>query len=151
MQTNYKSVMFKRIVNLKWWVETLKTFPAVLKRKQRKYLLDKQYFKMPYDQQGPALLANETGLWQLQVKNDDTTEIMGVWFMDVVHDYNMHPEDWYDGKMRIIRVSRDKFVLLNFPPIYYSSEDAAKLYLVIKSNTEHEGICINFRPMGGDL
>ena len=151
MQTNYKSVMFKRIVNLKWLVEALTTFPAVLKRKQRKYLLDKPYFKVPYDQQGPALLANETGLWQVQVKNDGTDEIMGTWFTDVVHDYNMHPEDWYDGKMRIIRVSRDKFVLLNFPPIYYSSEAEAKLYLVVKSNTEHEGSCINLRPTGGDL
>lgn len=151
MQTNYKSVMFKRIINIKWLVEAVKTFPAVLKRKQRKYLLDKPYFKMPLDQQGPALLANEAGLWYMQVKDSDTDETTGAWFVDVTHDYNMQPEDWYDGKMRIIRASRDKFILLNFPPIYYSSETPAKLYLVIKSHIEHEGRSINLRPTGGEL
>jgi hypothetical protein len=144
--------MFKRIVNVKWLIEAFKTFPAVLKRKQRKYLLDKPYFKIPFDQQGPALLANETGLWQVQVKHGDTEEITGMWFVDVTHDYSMRPENWYDGKIRIVRVSKDKFMLLNFPPIYYSSEAPAQLYLVIKSHIEHEGRSINLRPeVNGDL
>lgn len=151
MQTNMRSLVIKRLVNFKWLVEAVKTFPAVFKRKQRKYLLEKPYFNMPLDQQGDPLLANQSAAWLLQLKNSDTDDNTGAWLVDVVHDYNMQLEEWYDDKIRIVRVHRNKFLLLNFPPIYYSSEAPAKLYLVIKSNINHEGRSINLRPTGGDL
>lgn len=144
MHFDNSPLVLKRKFSKEW-------FTGLFKRKMRKYLLCNPRIKVPFNRQGLIQCPSAKAVWTLQLRNLTTNELVGQWHVDVITDYNMYPDMWYDRRVRIIKTGRDRFFVTNFPPIHYSSERPENFDLVIKSHDDDEGNKIILLAMGGDL
>lgn len=147
MQTNHDSILVKRNINWAWFKELVTDPKGFFKKKRRKYILAKPYFRLPHNSKTSARLFLEpTDTWTVNIMQDNVFFPLVHAEVTVTSDFNIYPHEWYDKNIKVVKVAKDKFYFLNFPPLYITSEEAASLYIVIKPSQDGE-VSIPLRAM----
>lgn len=147
MQTNHDSILVKRNINWAWFKELLTDPKGFFKKKRRKYVLAKPYFRLGHNSKaGAMLIGEESDTWTVNIMQKDVFFPLVHARVSVESDFNILSHEWHDKNIKIIKVAKDKFYFLNFPPLYITSEEASSLYLVIKPSHDDE-VSIPLRAM----